>query len=1848
MSKKIPIILLTIAFAFLALSTSAFATTRYVSAEGNDASAGTSWATAKLTLASVIATPVVAGDVVVISGGTYAGDFTLGVANITFQSSNADSTVKLTGAAAAGDMVTLATGGTSTTALTSFTNIQFDISGNTSKVAADAVITAATGVSYVKFYNCTIKGRVAAPVTTDLIEIQGAATNWIMENCTTTFGLAGTISNALSFKGAAAVTDITVIGSSFTGAGAGAIATDARVVNVVNTVTNFNNFYFGGNTVSKAGIVLNFDSATGLPAYSSARIYDNVFSQALAFTMIDATLGGGGADCWVNGQLLIKGNKFGSLTTNGNDYYAIMFDNFAGADINEANIFINNNNFQYPMTSGTDTNTNRGHVTANWTAGTVAGINAQSNYWGQVTGPLTAYEDKGVAVVNTDGSYDYTNWISTYSIPRIDETNRGIEIYDYDNDGYIDRAVAFFDQYLDPSQISYAGWSIASGYEFDTAKAVKLSIDNDGEGTPDGVFALTLFIKEKTSMDTGVKPDVTYAKASGIIAGITGNVSAKMDDIASATATEHDKAKPVVKSATTKDTGASTGSKANDGQIDNIVVVFSEAMSLKDRTAGTDADFDNNITLGSLAAGSGLEANGTTLADDTITIKVTETTTVTGDTGQKPTVAFAKLGSDDYVDAAGNYLNAVTKTSTDGAAPVAMIVETGDANADGYIDSFKITFSETMKAVAAADTAKIRTAFTAKKVENTLDFTTASVTVATNTVTIVGRSEKNASALGHPWDTDATPEVKYISESGIKDSNSSIAWVYFWDATAVKAVTTYPTTEVIDSAKPIIALATGQVNSKNLYVTFSEGVQGTGAAIGAAAEGGATWAAKLKLVVADMKYWNVYNTGLNATNITAISNDDASDGKITLTTDETILTEDVVADSVSVINTTTVMDFGGVNFVTPVVKVTINDVIAPTLVSAETQDVDNDGWIDHIKLSFSETLNDEALTGYNGGAKISLDTAIPNWVVAGYTVIGVNFVGSSSEQTTATTDATTRAIAFAADELGKVINVGDTASDEVLWLMVQEMSGTDVVMGDTDAIPALTITGDTAANVADFKPNRLATVTKTSSDKAGAALMDAAFTDVNKLQVWMSEAVADTLYPVSSTNSTISGDQLVSGDFSIHVGTFGNTVGATAKDVTQATAGIIDLMWIEAITTANNGGWIGLNASSIKDLANNSNTQNTGNSNNVGYKVITAYIPGGGTGSNAVTKATLNAVPANVPQINNTNVTRVKFAGTAGAGDSVAVKLVDTTGSATSEVGVMADATTGNFSGQIDASAMANGDVTLMAGKVDAVAGTVAWQTFADYMKETLTIGAPAGLAITDVANDNGGFVDVTFTKSGNDVGNTSDWYTVDYYVLQGKKGDDYYTVATLFVDGNADSTYRAGNVWVGTGITLTTANFRLNAHGKAGVGKAAADAPDAMSSAYVYADGSAADEALPGAFNVKADGSTGAGVVLTWTAPKDHGQVNLDYNIWGTDRYEVYRKVHGSTGAYVKVKTVTTQTGVWTTTGAFTATDNVGNGIIVYDYKVVACDGPVDDTLTQLTSSPEMLKVMASKGADFNGDGVVAIGDLVLLGQRWNYTPSNEGFVSNYDLNKDNKIAIGDVVILGQAWGTKPKVAKAVLPVITDVNLTMNANYDGKSSIYYVNIAASKIDGYDGLGFTLSYDADALELVKDGITGLGEVNITKEIEAGMVDINSYFMDNEFTGTITVAFQSKGMSKDLEFGLSDAVVSIDNALSAVNAAKVSVPAIPTVYSLNQNFPNPFNPTTTIEYSIPEAGNVNLVIYNLAGQKVRTLINENQPASFKKIVWDGRNDMGESVGAGIYFYKLVSGNFSKIQKMTLIK
>ncbi|MFA7711529.1 MAG: agmatine deiminase family protein [Candidatus Neomarinimicrobiota bacterium] len=94
--------------------------------------------------------------------------------------------------------------------------------------------------------------------------------------------------------------------------------------------------------------------------------------------------------------------------------------------------------------------------------------------------------------------------------------------------------------------------------------------------------------------------------------------------------------------------------------------------------------------------------------------------------------------------------------------------------------------------------------------------------------------------------------------------------------------------------------------------------------------------------------------------------------------------------------------------------------------------------------------------------------------------------------------------------------------------------------------------------------------------------------------------------------------------------------------------------------------------------------------------------------------------------------------------------------------------------------------------------------------------------------------------------------------------------------------------------------------------------------------------------------------------------------------------------------------------------------------------------------------------------------------------------------------------------------------------------------------------------------------------------------------------------------------------------------------------IPLQFSLSQNFPNPFNPTTTIQYTLKEECYVNLKIYNISGQEVRTLVNEYQPAGYKSTMWDGRNSLGQQVPSGIYLYKIKAADFTEYKKMAMVK
>ena len=117
-------------------------------------------------------------------------------------------------------------------------------------------------------------------------------------------------------------------------------------------------------------------------------------------------------------------------------------------------------------------------------------------------------------------------------------------------------------------------------------------------------------------------------------------------------------------------------------------------------------------------------------------------------------------------------------------------------------------------------------------------------------------------------------------------------------------------------------------------------------------------------------------------------------------------------------------------------------------------------------------------------------------------------------------------------------------------------------------------------------------------------------------------------------------------------------------------------------------------------------------------------------------------------------------------------------------------------------------------------------------------------------------------------------------------------------------------------------------------------------------------------------------------------------------------------------------------------------------------------------------------------------------------------------------------------------------------------------------------------------------------------------------------------------------------------------IQPLRSSGTEIRSLPQAFSLDRNYPNPFNPSTTIPYRLAAASTVELEIFDIAGRKVRTVLAEIQDAGFHETTWDGRDEDGHIVGAGVYFYRLTalpkisgdggSGEFVEVRKLMLLK
>ncbi|MCY3683297.1 MAG: T9SS type A sorting domain-containing protein [Gemmatimonadetes bacterium] len=359
------------------------------------------------------------------------------------------------------------------------------------------------------------------------------------------------------------------------------------------------------------------------------------------------------------------------------------------------------------------------------------------------------------------------------------------------------------------------------------------------------------------------------------------------------------------------------------------------------------------------------------------------------------------------------------------------------------------------------------------------------------------------------------------------------------------------------------------------------------------------------------------------------------------------------------------------------------------------------------------------------------------------------------------------------------------------------------------------------------------------------------------------------------------------------------------------------------------------------------------------------------------------------------------------------------------------------------------------------------------------------------------------------------------------------------------------------------------------------------------------------------------------------------------------------------------------TMAAAGTVTVSASNGVYLTD----------ELTVTFVEAPAELSR---KKFVDANGDPVYLVSladmtvgsdDYALFSAAWGKTRTDnpdDQSVFQSDVNDDDTVNSSDYALFITSWG-KTAVGPATKPIVLAPGINENAEFSLSlgservvaGELVAVDVSLANVAALMAYGFTLNYETDKFEFVSVApadedllkSTG-GETPLFHHIVAdGQVEVvNSVVHGTAVSGggdIVRFVFRVLREFEDsARFEIADGLVFDPSQLQnpAVVAGVLELQSTPREFALHQNFPNPFNPDTTIKYDLAESADVTLQVYNVLGQVVRTLVaSEAQNAGRYQIRWNGMDDRGVPVSSGIYFYQIsADGKFSDVRKLMLLK
>ena len=367
---------------------------------------------------------------------------------------------------------------------------------------------------------------------------------------------------------------------------------------------------------------------------------------------------------------------------------------------------------------------------------------------------------------------------------------------------------------------------------------------------------------------------------------------------------------------------------------------------------------------------------------------------------------------------------------------------------------------------------------------------------------------------------------------------------------------------------------------------------------------------------------------------------------------------------------------------------------------------------------------------------------------------------------------------------------------------------------------------------------------------------------------------------------------------------------------------------------------------------------------------------------------------------------------------------------------------------------------------------------------------------------------------------------------------------------------------------------------------------------------------------------------------------------------------------------------GAWTLIGVAPAGSSsyedvtAANGVR-YTYKVEPFD--IDNTTTSELEQSAMAIRNTVVDADgnrivglFGADSRVDFDDFFIFADHFGLTSESDMFEAAFDIIPNDVIDVDDFFAFAESFGKEVAGIGKAVPTRAGLNSDARFYIDNVTGELprvgeEMSLLVSLEDYVEvrGYGFTVNYDNRYLEFVEPRFESspLGEASLAQprilsnaDGELHIAAFGDIATEGDFGVTLvfrTLEEIEESLVEVMAGGVQDGSYGLNRITDPV---AVRIETRPEVYALENNYPNPFNPETTLKYQLPDANEVTLEVFNMLGQVVRTLVDrEFQNAGRYTYQWDATNDSGQPLSSGIYFYRVTAGGeFQSHKKMLLLK